>query len=42
LGLKSETHEQDFKAQQEKLESDLLSEIQKKGLLEDLQKGFLR
>jgi len=42
LGLKLGTHEQDFKAQQEKLESDLLSEIQKKGLLEDLQKGFLR
>jgi len=41
LGLKLGTHEQDFKAQQEKQESDLLSEIQKKGLLEDLQKGFL-
>jgi len=41
LGLKLGTHEQDFKAQQEKQESDLLSEIQKKGLLEDLQRGFL-
>jgi len=42
LGLKLGTHEQDFKAQQEKQERDLLSEIEKKGLLEDLQKGFLR
>lgn len=41
LGLKIGTHESDFKAQQEKKEQDLLSEIQKKGLLEDLQKGFL-
>jgi len=41
LGLRLGTHEQDFKVQQEKQESDLLSEIQKKGLLEDLQKGFL-
>jgi len=42
LGLKLGTHEQDFKSQQEKQERDLLSEIQKKGLLEDLQKGFLK
>jgi len=41
LGLKLGTHEQDFKAQQEKKETELLSEIQKKGLLEDLQRGFL-
>jgi len=41
LGLKLGTHEQDFKAQQEKQERDLLSEIQKKDLLNDLQKGFL-
>lgn len=41
LGLKIGTHESDFKAQQEKKEQELLSEIQKKGLLEDLQKGFL-
>lgn len=41
LGLKIGTHESDFKSQQEKKEHDLLSEIQKKGLLEDLQKGFL-
>ncbi|WNF91638.1 replication initiation protein [Vagococcus fluvialis] len=41
LGLKIGTHELDFKAQQEKKEAELLSEIQKKGLLEDLQKGFL-
>ena len=41
LGLKIGTHESDFKAKQEKKEQDLLSEIQKKGLLEDLQKGFL-
>lgn len=41
LGLKLGTHEQDSKAQQEKQERDLLSEIQKKGLLGDLQKGFL-
>lgn len=41
LGLKIGTHESDFKAQQEKKEQYLLSEIQKKGLLEDLQKGFL-
>jgi len=40
LGLKLGTHEQDFKAQQEIKEKELLSEIQKKGLLEDLQKGF--
>jgi len=39
--LKLGTHEQDFKAQQEKKETELLSEIQKKGLLEDLQRGFL-
>lgn len=41
LGLKLGTHESDFKAQQEKQEQDLLSEIHKKGLLKDLQKGFL-
>jgi len=41
LGLKLGTHEKDFKAQQEKKETELLSEIQKKGLLEDLQRGFL-
>jgi len=41
LGLKLGTHEQDFKTQQEKKETELLLEIQKKGLLEDLQKGFL-
>jgi len=41
LGLKLGTHEQDFKIQQEKQERDLLSEIQKKGLLENLQKGLL-
>ncbi|MFI3940108.1 replication initiation protein [Vagococcus fluvialis] len=41
LGLKIGTHESDFKAQQEKKEADLLSEIQKKGLLEDLRNGFL-
>jgi len=41
LGLKLGTHEQDFKGQQENMERDLLSEVQKKGLLEDLQKGFL-
>jgi len=41
LGLKLGTHEQGFKGQQENMERDLLSEVQKKGLLEDLQKGFL-
>lgn len=41
LGLKLGTHEQDFKSQQENQEANLLSEIQKKGLLEDLQRGFL-
>lgn len=41
FGLKLGTHKQDFKEQQEKQERDLLSENQKKGLLEDLQKGFL-
>lgn len=41
LGLKIGTHEADSKAELEKKEQDLLSEIQKKGLLDDLQKGFL-
>jgi len=41
LGLKVGTHEADSKAELEKKEQDLLSEIQKKGLLDDLQKGFL-
>lgn len=41
LGLKIGTHEADSKAELEKKEKDLLSEIQKKGLLDDLQKGFL-
>jgi len=40
LNLKLGTHEADFKNQQEIKEKELLSEIQKKGLLEDLQKGF--
>ena len=41
LGLKIGTHEADSKVELEKKEQDLLSEIQKKGLLDDLQKGFL-
>jgi len=41
LNLKLGTHEADFKNQQEKKEHELLTEIQKKGLLEDLHKGFL-
>lgn len=42
LGLKIGTHESDFNAQQESKEQDLLSEIQKKGLLEELQHGFFK
>jgi len=41
LNLKLGTHEADFKNQQEKKERELLTKIQKKGLLEDLHKGFL-
>lgn len=41
LNLKIGTHEADFHAQQQNKEKELLSEIQKKGLLEDLQNGFL-
>jgi len=41
LNLKLGTHKADFKNQQEKKEHELLTEIQKKGLLEDLHKGFL-
>lgn len=41
LNLKLGTHEADFHSQEQNKEKELLSEIQKKGLLEELQNGFL-